>query len=59
MNNAQMTAIRMMAESLNFGKDGNWQVKDGKGHVIMFNLTEDRAKEYAEYYKGGFAEKMK
>jgi len=37
-------------------KDGNWQVKVGS-RVKAFGLTEERAKEWARWWKGGVAER--
>ncbi len=49
MNAAQIKALRS-AQSVNV-----WNVIDGRGNVVMFGISEERAKEYATYYKGGRA----
>jgi hypothetical protein len=49
MNNAQITALRSVSQN------NGWNVIDGNGRVVMFGISEERAKEYAAYYKGGRA----
>jgi len=50
----KLQGIRQAAEVI--AVDGNWQVKVGKT-VKAFGLTEERAKEWARWWKGGRAVK--
>ncbi len=49
MNTAQIKALRS-TQSVN-----TWNVLDGRGAIVMFGISEERAREYAAYYKGGRA----
>lgn len=48
MNNAQLTAMRMFAESLQTGT-GDYTILSN-GIVVMFGLSRSRAIEFSEYY---------
>jgi hypothetical protein len=57
MNVAQVKGMRAAAGVVR--QDGRYLLKDGKGRVVMFDITKERAEEYARYYHGATVVRMK
>jgi hypothetical protein len=50
MNETQLKGMRLMAGVVT--QDGSYRLYDGKGRLVMFDITKERAEEYARYYPG-------
>jgi hypothetical protein len=57
MTKSELDGLRRMAETVADG--GRYTLYDGKGRVVMFDITKARADEYLRYYPGGRVEKSK
>jgi hypothetical protein len=57
MNEVQVKGMRAVADAVK--QDGRYMLKDGKGRVVMFDITKERAEEYARYYHGATVVRMK
>lgn len=57
MNQAQVQALRNLADGLHLGQQLDWEWIGRSGSQRMFWITEERARDYAAVY-GGIARPM-
>lgn len=58
MTENQLTGMKNLWQAATAGRDERYQLLDGKGRCVMFDITEERAREYARYYEGARVVRM-
>lgn len=58
MTTAELKAIRMQAELTFPTTSDRYQIRNARGIIVAFDLTQDRANDWAQFHAGATVERM-